>query len=146
MNSQYTSYVYFELAQHARRTGTCEIWKGVAPPFVLPFLHSDLGSQFFFLCPALQALCMVLHVCFSLCPAFFFAGSLYGSVGLLMKYKSFSKKKKISNSIESIDQLSWSPTKAKIVTSFLCLSFPSTLPHFCSVKSAINVEEVEIEM
>ena len=43
----------------------------------------------FFLCPALQALCMVLHVCFSLCPALFFAGSVYGCVGLLMKYKSF---------------------------------------------------------
>ena len=43
LNRRFNSVAH-ELAQHARRTGTCEIWKGVAPPFVLPFLHSDLGS------------------------------------------------------------------------------------------------------
>ena len=46
----------------------------------------------FFLCPALQALCMVLLVCYFSLSCF--AGSLYGAACLLMKYKSFSKKKK----------------------------------------------------
>ena len=34
--------VAHELAQHARRTGNCQIWKGIAPHFVLSFLQSDL--------------------------------------------------------------------------------------------------------
>lgn len=34
--------VAHELAQHARRTGKCQIWKGVAPPFVQTLLQSDL--------------------------------------------------------------------------------------------------------
>ena len=36
--------VTHELAQYARRTGNRQIWKGVAPPFVLSFLPSDLCS------------------------------------------------------------------------------------------------------
>ena len=36
--------VAHELAQHARRTGIYQIWKGVALPFVLSFLHYDLDS------------------------------------------------------------------------------------------------------
>ena len=43
LNRRFNSVAH-ELAQHARRTGICQIWKGVAPPFVLSFLHSDLGS------------------------------------------------------------------------------------------------------
>ena len=34
--------VAYEIAQYARRTGSHQIWKGVAPSFVLPFLHSNL--------------------------------------------------------------------------------------------------------
>ena len=36
--------VAHELAQHARRTRNRQIWKGVAPPFVLSFLQSNLCS------------------------------------------------------------------------------------------------------
>ena len=43
LNRRFNSVAH-ELAQHARKTGICEIWKGVAPPFVLSFLHSDLGG------------------------------------------------------------------------------------------------------
>ena len=43
LNRRFNSVAH-ELAHHARRTGIYQIWKGVAPPFVLSFLHSDLGS------------------------------------------------------------------------------------------------------
>ena len=43
LNRRFNSVAH-ELAQHARRTGIYQIWKGVAPPFVMSFLHSDLGS------------------------------------------------------------------------------------------------------
>ena len=43
LNRRFNSVAH-ELAQHARRTGNYQIWKGIAPPFVLSFLHSDLGS------------------------------------------------------------------------------------------------------
>jgi len=34
--------VAHELAQYDWRTGSHQIWKGVAPSFVLPFLHFDM--------------------------------------------------------------------------------------------------------
>ncbi|XP_075674920.1 uncharacterized protein LOC142644128 [Castanea sativa] len=34
--------VAHELAQHARRSGTQQLWKGVTPPIVAPFLQSDM--------------------------------------------------------------------------------------------------------
>ena len=43
--SRSSNSVAHELAQHARRTGNCQIWKGVAPPFVLSFLQSDMQSN-----------------------------------------------------------------------------------------------------
>ena len=45
---------------------------------------------------------MVLHVCFSLCPALFFAGSVYGSVGLLMNINPSQKKNVVSIGITPI--------------------------------------------
>ncbi|XP_075659049.1 uncharacterized protein LOC142628904 [Castanea sativa] len=40
--SRKSNTVAHELAQHARRTGTQHLWKGVMPPFVASFIHSDV--------------------------------------------------------------------------------------------------------